>query len=174
MPFRTISRLIVVFCGVALAGCQSAPQRGMMEARWIAPDGHSEIVPFSFESVTSEHGGLITTLGRGGEHYAGPYVLVESSTQGKLVTEVWNGVSSPEWTVWQHDPDGTWHAEGISFGAFAHFYTGKAVASMQGNRGHKMRCQLHLDQPARGPLAGGTGKCQTTAGDRVELSFSEE
>jgi hypothetical protein len=159
---------------VAVAGCQTTQQHGMMEARWAPLDGPSEMVPFSFDTISGQRGELYTTLGRGGEHYVGPYVLVEQSTQGKLVTEVWNGMSSPEWAVWEHDSEGHWHATGVSYGAFAHFYTGKAVALLKGNRGDMMRCQLHLDEPQRGPLAGGTGRCQTTVGDRVDLSFSPE
>ncbi len=167
------SFLLVLSWGLTLLACQSPPQRGMMEARWTAKDGGSEMVPFSFEALGETHGGLFTTLGKGGEHYSGPYVLVEASTEGKLVTEVYDGMSSPEWTAWEGGPDGTWHEVGISFGAFAHFYTGKVVASLQGNRGDRMRCQLQLERPSDGLLGGGTGRCQTTAGDRIDLSFSD-
>jgi hypothetical protein len=161
-------------CAPYLLACQAAPQRGLLEARWTAPDGHSEMIPFSFEAIDADHGGFFTTLGRGGEHYSGPYVLVRESTKDKLVTEVWNGMSSPEWEVWDEGADDTWHAQGISFGAFAHFYTGRAVASLTGNRGTLMRCQLQLDRPDQGLLAGGTGQCQTTARDRITLSFEPE
>lgn len=160
---------------VLAASCQTpAPIGGMMTAHWTSLEGQSLEVPFRFESMSNEHGVLFTTLGPGGEHFSGPYVLAESSTQGKLVTEVWNGMSSPEWAVWDQDAQGNWHAEATSFGAFAHFYSGKAVASMKGSLGDSMRCQLHLLEPAKGPLAGGTGECQTTLRDHIALSFTPE
>lgn len=160
-------------CMLVLTTCQSPPERGMMEARWTAPDGHSEMVPFSYEVLGETHGGLFTTLGKGGEHYTGPWVQVEASTRGAVVTEVWNGMSGPEWTAWQDGPDGSWHAVGISLGDFAELYTGKVVASMDGNEGHRMRCRLQLEDPAQGLVGGGTGRCQTTAGDRIDLAFSQ-
>ena len=166
------SLAFVLCCALPALACQSPPERGMMEARWTAKDGHSEMVPFSFEELGETHGGLFTTLGKGGEHYSGPYVLVRAATDGKLVTEVYDGMTSPEWTAWQDGPDGTWQEVGVSFGAFSDFYTGKAVASLDGNRGDRMRCQLQLERPSEGLAGGGTGQCQTTAGDRIELAFS--
>jgi hypothetical protein len=81
------------------------------------------------------------------------------------------GWSGPEWQLWKHDPDGGWTEEGVSVGEFARFYTGKLVATLQGNRGHTMRCQITLKEPEAGLLAGGSGRCQMTDGGGVKLEF---
>jgi hypothetical protein len=162
---------------VGLFGCGgSAPVggrlgTGMLPAHWTAPDGRSEAVPFSFEAENSKKGLLLTTLGKGGEHSRGPYVRVEQSTKGHLVTEVYDGWSSPEWEVWHHDADGQWTATAKSFGDFAHFYTGKVVATLKGSENHSMRCRFTLTDSQAGWLHGGTGECQVSDGARVDLDF---
>ena len=66
-----------------------------------------------------------------------------------------------------------WVAEAKSYGDFAHFYTGKVVATLKGSEGHAMRCRLSLPRPAEGLLGGGEGTCQTTDGSRIDLEFSD-
>jgi len=143
----------------------------MLPARWTPPGGRSQEVPFSFEAENSKTGMMFTTLGKGGEHFRGFYVRVEQSTKGYLVTEVYNGWSSPEWEVWQHDPDGNWTATAKSFGDFAHFYTGKVVATLNGSEKHSMRCRFTLANPQASLLRGGKGECQVSDGGRVDLDF---
>lgn len=144
---------------------------GMLPARWTRKDGHAEEVPFSFESQSESAGTMSTTLGRGGEHFRGDYVRVEKSTKGHLVTAVYDGWSSPEWEVWDHDAEGHWKAAGVSFGEFARFYTGKVLATLRGSEGNSMRCQLTLRQPQSGLLGGGSGACQVSDGGSLLLEF---
>jgi hypothetical protein len=158
-------------CGGSAPSAEKIRDSGMLPARWSAPDGRSEEVPFSFEVENAETGLLSTTLGKGGERFRGPYVRVERSTQGELVTEVYNGWSSPEWEVWHHDADGHWTATAKSFGDFADFFTGKVVATLSGSENHAMRCQFTLTNPPGGWLHGGTGECQVSDGARVDLDF---
>ena len=174
-----------VWCGfaviaiglVGLFGCSgSLPtleprETGMLPAHWIDPDGRREAVPFSFETANAKTGELLTTLGKGGENFRGPYVRVEQSTKGELITEVYDGWSSPEWEAWHHDADGQWTATAQSFGDFAHFYTGKVVATLSGSENHSMRCRFTLTDPQGGGLHGGTGECQISDGARVALDF---
>jgi hypothetical protein len=166
-----LALLLALVACAAEEGPSPTHESAMLPARWTAPDGHSEEVPFSFEAQSANGGLLITTLGRGGEHFRGSYTLVQKSTQGHLVTEVYNGWSAPEWDVWKNDGDGHWTAEATSYGDFAHFYTGKVVAYMPGSKGHAMRCRFTLSEPSRGFLAGGSGECQTSDKSTVELRF---
>jgi hypothetical protein len=145
----------------------------MLPARWTDAEGHSQEVPFSFEAETATQGEMITTLGRGGEHFRGPYVRLEASARGQLVTEIYDGFASPEWEDWKREPDGDWTAAAKSFGDFAEFYTGKVVATLKGSEGHSMRCRLSLSDPVGGLLRGGSGTCQVSDGGRVDLEFAE-
>ena len=154
-----------------MGGGQPAIQTGMLRARWTAPDGRTLAVPASFEAESSERGMIFTTLGQGGEHFRGVYVRVEKSTKGHLVTEVYDGFSAPEWQVWNHDPDGDWTATATSYGDFAHFYTGRVLASLSGSEGHSMRCRFDLNVPLAGLSEGGTGECQVSDGGTLALSF---
>lgn len=160
---------------VAVLACIGSPprERGMLEATWTPKDGLGMTVPFSYESDRPDHnrGEMFTTLGRGGAHLHGPYTLVEQSTKGHLVTEVYNGFGAPEWATWDHDAQGHWTATNVSFGDFAHFYTGQVVASLRSQSGLAMRCRLQLNRPDRGLLEGGTGHCQLSDGGTVDLSF---
>jgi hypothetical protein len=156
---------------VASGGGRHPAKTGMLPAQWKPPGGQAEPVPFSFEAATSSTGTMSTTLGRGGQQFHGSYVLVEKSTKGHLVTAIYDGFSSPEWEMWEHDPDGQWTQTGVSYGDFARFYTGKLVATLAGNQGASMRCQLAMKAPQRGLLAGGSGACQISDGGRLSLDF---
>jgi hypothetical protein len=170
-PFALVLAAFASFgCGGAAFG-GGARETGMLPARWTAPDGSSQEVPFSFDAVSSETGGMFTTLGKGGEHFRGLYVRVEQSTQGHLVSEVYDGWSAPEWEVWQKDPDGHWTALATSYGEFAHFYTGKVVATLSGSENHSMRCRFTLANSQSDLLQGGKGECQVSDGGRIDLEF---
>ena len=158
---------------VACAGPGSGPahETGLLPARWTPAAGPSVEVPFSFEAGGSSAGELFTTLGAGGERFRGRYLLLEESTAGHLVTQVYDGWSAPEWSVWEREPDGGWTAEATSYGDFARFYTGRVVAYLPGSAGHAMRCRFSLSRPGDGFLGGGTGECQTSDGGRVDLAF---
>lgn len=166
-----VAVMLAGIVGCAGVGSGPATETGMLPARWTAADGRSEEVPFSFDAEGDSSGLLFTTLGAGGEHFRGNYVLLQQSTQGHLVTEVYDGWSTPEWNVWEKEPDGHWTAEAASYGGFAHFYTGRVVAYLPGSLGHAMRCRFTLKQPSGGFLAGGTGECQTSDRSAVDLSF---
>jgi len=73
--------------------------------------------------------------------------------------------------MWEHGPDGGWIATGTSYGDFAHFYTGRVVATLTGSEQHSMRCQFTLKAPETGLLAGGAGECQISDRGRVQLQF---
>jgi len=177
--WRGIARGAPILLLASLLGCgglaapSGSDERGLLPARWTDAEGRSQEVPFSFEARNTTSGELFTTLGKGGEHFRGPYVLLQDSTKGHLVTEIYDGWSSPEWEDWEQEPDGDWIATAKSYGEFAHFYTGKVVASLTGSEGHVMRCRLSLPRPDLGLLGGGEGSCQTSDRSRIDLEFSE-
>jgi hypothetical protein len=149
---------------------------GLLPARWTPPqagDAASQEVPFSFESFGGDEGQgrMETTLGDGGEHFAGDYLRIQQSTKGDLVTAMSVGWSGPEWQLWKPNGEGGWIQEGVSVGEFADFYTGKVVAKLRGDRGNAMRCHFTLKDPGAGLLEGGTGRCQVTDGGKLELAF---
>jgi uncharacterized protein len=154
-----------------VSGSDGRATTGMLPASWTPPDGPGQEVPFSFEAESATAGTMSTTLGPGGEHFHGTYVRLEKSTQGHLVTAVFNGWSSPEWEVWEHDSDGHWTATDVSYGEFARFYTGKVLATLRGSEGSAMRCQMILKAPQKGLLGGGSGSCQISDGGRIALDF---
>lgn len=163
---------LALLAWTACSGTPSSPtSTGMLAARWIPLEGPSQEVPFSFEGEGTSTGFLFTTLGKGGEHFRGSYVLLQESTQGHLVTAIYDGWSTPEWNLWEKEPDGHWTAKATTYGEFADFYTGKVVAYLPGSRGDAMRCRITLNQPEGGFLTGGSGACQTTSGSRVDLDF---
>jgi hypothetical protein len=155
----------------APAGHVGQAKTGMLPAQWTPASGTSRPVPFSFEAESPSHGTMSTTLGAAGEQFHGPYVRVEKSSRGHLVTAVYDGWSSPEWQMWTAEPDGGWTETGVSVGEFAAFYTGKVVATLSGGRGHSMRCQLSLNDPEGGLLGGGSGRCQVSDGGSLSLEF---
>lgn len=166
-----LALLALVSCGGALP-LQRTHERGMLPAHWTAADGKSEPVPFSFEAESSSHGRMVTTLGRGGEHFQGAYMRVEPATKGHIIfTKIYEGWAGPEWAVWQHDADGGWTETASSSAGFAHHYTGKVVASLSGSEHHAMRCHFTLKDPFAGLLHGGEGKCQISDGGQIELEF---
>jgi len=175
---KRVRTALIATVALVWAGCASGPpaptSTGMLPARWTPAGGSresSEEVPFTFDGEGTSTGLLSTTLGRGGEHFRGSYVLLQESTQGHVVTAVYDGWSTPEWDLWEKDPDGQWTAMATSFGDFADFYTGKVVAYLPGSKGHAMRCRFTLNQPEAGFVEGGTGECQTSDGGAVALEF---
>jgi hypothetical protein len=171
---RTQALALASITLLAFGACSGTPETtssGMLPALWTPPDESSREVPFAFEGEGAGTGMLFTTLGRGGEHFRGRYVLLEDSTEGHLVTAVYDGWSAPEWNIWEKEPDGQWTAEATSYGDFADFYTGRVVAYLPGSEGHAMRCRFTLNEPQGGFLKGGKGECQTTRGSRLDLEF---
>jgi hypothetical protein len=154
-------------------GSATPTSMGMLPAEWTSPDGTREPVPFSYEGEGKATGILFTTLGKGGEHFRGRYALVEASPRSHVITEVFDGWSSAEWTAWERKPDGQWTAEAGGFAQLGHLYTDRIVAYLPGSDGHSMRCRFTLNRPESGFVEGGHGECQTTDGSEIELEFGD-
>jgi hypothetical protein len=58
---------------------EAGRRSGMLPARWTPPQGASQHVPFSFESLGNDtgQGTMHTTLGPGGEAFVGDYLRIE-------------------------------------------------------------------------------------------------
>jgi len=144
---------------------------GMLPARWTPVHGPSQEIPFSFESETPSRGRMSTTLGDGGEMFHGSYLRLEAAAKDDLVVRIYDGWSGSEWEAWQGGPEGEWAVTGITLDAFTRFYSGRMVATLDGNQGHSMRCQFRLNEPRAGLTGGGTGICQVSDGGRLSLRF---
>jgi hypothetical protein len=154
------------------AACASAPQTGIMAGRWTPKGGvDAQSVPFSWNSHHENHGVIHTTLGKGGEHFNGQFVLVESSTSGPVVETIYSDWYAPAWAELDWDTEGNLPGEGVELVGFVHHYTGKVLATLFGNDGRSMRCQLTLNDPRRGMVGGGIGECQVSDGSAIDVQF---
>lgn len=155
------------------AGITHQAKTGMLAARWTPPEGQGETrqVPFSYDVTKKSRGTMSTTLGKGGERFHGGYVRLEHGSRDPFVDNVYEGWAIPDWAVFGPDGGAGWVATGVSWTEFARLYTGQVVASLEGDRGHHMRCKLELYAPQAGLAGGGKGACQVSDGGTLELSF---
>lgn len=153
------------------AGITQQAKTGMLTARWVPAKGQPEEVPFSYEATKKSRGEMFTTLGKGGEHFHGGYVRVEASSKDGFAVDVYNGWAIPDWAAFGPDGGVGWVATGVSWDEFVKLYTGQVVASLEGDRGHHIRCKLQLQAPQVGLAGGGNGVCQISDGGTLEMSF---
>jgi len=177
---NVVRAFAAALAGLALAGCASAPQTGIIAARWTPPDGDTAPVTLSWDSVDDTHGKMFATLGAGGEHYRGQYVRVTTQTHVNSIAPI-VGAWGPVWSgyAWGPGVDPWWWGPGAMPGAygsayysgFVTAYTGKVVATLFGNHGHSMRCRFTLNDAAEGLVGGGVGECQTSDGSQLDAQF---
>ena len=92
-----------------------------------------------------------------GESFNGPYAQVGSAAAAAPAFDIdfsavdW-GQSADQWTFDQAE-------------------TNKVVALLQGSRGRKIRCRFTLLYAAGGMRDGGTGECQVTTGEKMDIKF---
>jgi len=143
---------------------------GHMEARGAAPVE----LTFGFESGTWSHeGGTIHTVFPDGERFSGNYLRLADGTSEKWIQPIYMGWTQPVWGSVGFGPNGAWDYAGAAAPMleWKRNYTGKVVASLSGNRGHEIRCQLHVDDPDAGLLGGGRGHCQVSTGAVIEVGI---
>ena len=172
--------LALALIGLALAGCASTPQTGIIAARWTAAGAETVPVTLSWESADDTHGHIFATLGPGGEHYRGQYVRVTQETHVNTIAPI-VGAWGPVWSgyAWGPSVDPWWWGPGAMpgvygaeyYSGFVRAYTGKVVATLFGNHGHSMRCRFSLNDPIEGLVGGGVGRCQTSDGSQLDAQF---
>jgi len=159
---------------VALIACtgSSAPERGILAGTWRPSPEREATVTLSWTATDPVHGVVHTTLGEGGEHFRGQYArvlerhgerthVVVTAIHGEWLDERWSG------RPWA-DAD---YVKIVEYPAFTRHYAGRVLATLEGDRGHHMRCRLLLDDPDAGLMAGGRGHCQVSDGGTIDVRF---
>jgi hypothetical protein len=92
-----------------------------------------------------------------GESFNGPYARIGTAPSVAPGLDInfsvvdW-GQNADEWTFDQEE-------------------TNKVVALLQGSRGGKIRCRFTLLYAGGGMRDGGTGECQATTGEKIDVKF---
>ncbi len=176
-----MKRSPLLLAAVIAVACATTPQTGIISARWTAHQQQMAPVTLSWESESTSHGRMFTTLGAGGEHFRGGYVRVTAQTKVEVVQPIIGGWG-PVWTSfdWGRPVDPWWwgpdsaasEAYGTAYySGFVTRYTGSVVASLYGDRTHSMRCRFTLNEPQQGLVGGGVGECQTSDGGVIDANF---
>jgi hypothetical protein len=148
-------------------------ERGMMKGTWTHGLGATETVAVSWSAIDDAHGHMIMTLGPGGEHFDGSYAQVmetgHGSTHYYVLQEIHTDWAAPRW--YDYGWGDTGYVEVIEFGNFFKHYSGRVLATLNGNRGRFIRCELDMSDPRKGLLAGGAGDCQVSDGGKLKVTF---
>jgi hypothetical protein len=129
-----------------------------MTGRISNPDGGpAQPVTLSYVPNRSGDSGYLSITLPNGESFNGPYARVGSAAAAGPAFDIdfsvvdW-GQSADQWTFDQAE-------------------TNKVVALLQGSRGGKIRCRFTLLHAAGGMGDGGTGECQVTTGEKIDVRF---
>lgn len=155
-----------------MLACAHGFRSGIMTGHWTPKGGEAERVPLSWESHESGHGKIHATLGRGGEHFSGEYVLVHEGASAVMVHSMYRDWNAPAWGTLDWGDEGNYGAsEVVDIHGFAHRYSGRVVATLFGDRDHSMRCKFTLVDPDAGMVGGGVGSCQVSDGGQLDVQF---
>lgn len=155
-----------------LVACATRFESGIMAGHWTPKQGEPQRVPLSWETEGGGHGTIHATLGRGGEHFKGEYVLVREGASGVRVHTIYRDWNQPAWGTLDWGEEGNYDAnEVVDIQGFMHLYTGQVVATLFGNQDHSMRCKFTLMKPDSGMISGGIGNCQVSDGSQVDVKF---
>jgi hypothetical protein len=165
-------RALTLVVALTFAACSMTPemQTGIMAGRWTPKGGETERVPLSWESSDDEHGRVHATLGKGGEHFTGKYVRVQTGEDTIHLETVYNDWQAPTWATLDWGPEGNYGAS-VDYLGFVKGFSGSVVATLFGNEGHSMRCQFTANDPSRGLISGGVGTCQVSDGGQLDVQF---
>ena len=154
--------LATLAAAAALAGCTTT---GMGGGDLSRPGRGPEPVLFSWKSTD---GGLSGTMTATLPHatYQGRFFQITQQTQRQFIEPLWVGWR-PGWGDWPYWGPGDW----ADTTQFITRYSGKVVANLQSDGGGRMRCRLHLIDPARGMSGGGEGECQLSGGGTIAARF---
>lgn len=100
--------------------------------------------------------------------YSGPFFEITQQTTDESLVPLWTGWGEgwDDWSYWTNTPD-----EEYAFTHFVTHYSGKVVANLTAPNGSRMRCRMHLMQPASGMAGGGAGECQIKGGGTIQARF---
>ena len=121
-------------------------------------------------SWTSDNGGLSGTMVAAlpDRTYKGAFFEITQQTRKETLAPLWAGWGPGwyDWPYWSYPP---FAPDDVT--QFVTHYSGKVVANLQAPGGNRMRCRLHLVQPARGMAGGGEGECQIAGGGTIRARF---
>lgn len=183
---------VAVIAGLA-SGCVS---QGFIEGRLTnvsQPSLPAIPVVLAYETDRFGNGGTLSATLPDGEHYSGRFLQITTATTADAFSWGWGpgpywGGGGPYWggggPYWGGGAPfwgggvpywGGWGAFGPGvpndWTAFVQNYSGRAVATLFGDRQHTMRCRLDLANPAVGISGGGVGDCRTSDGGQIEVQF---
>lgn len=100
--------------------------------------------------------------------FRGPFFEITQQTREETLAPLWVGWGPGwrEWPYWTMPP-----LDPYTSSEFVTHYSGKVVANLSSPDGGRMRCRLHLVQPARGMAGGGEGECQIAGGGTIQARF---
>ncbi len=155
---------LAVGAAVLLAACATT---GVGDGDLQRKSGPDQPVQFSWQSRDGGISGTMVAV-LPGATYSGPFFQVTQQTERQSVTPLWNG-----WVEgWRDWPYWGWGAYGpYEWTQFTTRYTGKVLANLATTDGKRMRCRLHLANPASGMSGGGDGECQLQGGGVVHARF---
>jgi len=140
-----------------VAGC--AVHAGTMSGELTAPGEPARPVTISYvPDRRDESGNLFLTL-PDGEAFSGRYARAGSTGAYAVAPGQDVDFSAVNWGFAADN----W--------AFGEGETDKVLALLQGNHGGKIRCRFKLLYAGGGMGDGGTGECQVTTGQRIEVRF---
>ncbi|MBM4268662.1 MAG: hypothetical protein FJ144_18965 [Deltaproteobacteria bacterium] len=143
-----------------------------MNARLLGSSGAAATpIEMEYQSQTFGTGGTITATVPSGESFNGHYAVITRTSGTDTLGTSWGGWGSwePYWKDW--GPHGSPWVQGDDFATFVQNYSGKAIATLFGDRGDTMRCRFQLSDPEEGMEGGGVGQCQTSSGENLEAQF---
>lgn len=149
------------------------PERGTKAGPTAAPKPKHELVAFTWKSDGDATAGTIKTTLPDGEKFTGKFHEITRTTTVDAVGDVYGEWYGGPWA----GPDWTWGDMFPYYSSTEEFitqYTGRAVATLTGDRGTKMRCHFRLDDPERGMKGGGHGECQLSSGERITTQFEPQ
>ncbi len=166
--------LLLASCSLVLTVCAFTPQTGIMTADWTPPaksDFKPQKVMIAWESESELTGSMTFTLGRGGQRYVGPYLLIEKTTTHAAMEplyNLWDDGIYDQWSVTGINP---WFEPGWGVSVWVDHYDGRVVSTLNGNRGARARCRFTLANTEAGLPGGGSGSCQVSDGSLLKASF---
>jgi hypothetical protein len=167
-------RFFLALCCLGLAACASSRPMGIMTADWVPGEKSkfsAQKVMIAWESESAITGSMTFTLGKGGQRYVGPFLLIEKSV-GHVETQpfydAWDSASYGAWDVGGVNP---WFEPGWGISVWVDHYDGRIISTLQGDRGGSARCHFTLSHTSAGLPGGGSGECQVSDGGVLDATF---
>ncbi len=167
-------RLLLITCSLALTMCAARPQTGIMTADWTPPIGSGiakQKVIIGWESHSHTTGNMTFTLGAGGEHYVGSYLLIEKTASHVNVQPLYDVWDRNEFSEWTGSGAASWFEPAWGISTWVEHYDGRVVVGLHGNRNGTARCHFTLTDTSHGLLGGGEGECQVDDGSHLDIRF---